>query len=269
MAPKPFWKGYLKFSLVTCSIAMIPATTENEKVRFHILSRKTGNRVISQYVDEQSGKPIDDDRKAKAYLRGEQDYVLLEDDELELVKLESTRTIDIDIFAPAHSIEWIWCDRPHFLLPDDPVGVEAFSVIREAMELTKTVGVSRLVMYGRERAVMLEPRNNGIVLWTLRYAEEVRNPVNYFSEIAHHEIDRSLMSLMSKFIQERIRPWSLELVHDPVQAQLLETISGKQKRRKNLVAPQKEPQTTGANIVNIMDALKKSIQSETNSKRPR
>ncbi len=269
MPLKPFWKGYLKFSLVTCSIAMVPATTENQKVRFHILNRKTGNRVISEYVDEQSGKPIEDDRKAKAYLRGEQDYVLLEDVELESLQLDSTRTIDIELFAPAHSIEWIWCDRPHFLMPDDPVGVEAFSVIREAMELTQTIGVSRLVMYGRERAVMLQPRDNGIVLWTLRYSEEVRNPVTYFSSIAHHDIDHSLMSMMSKIIEERTRPWDREMVHDPVQTELLEVISSKQKQRKRPAATRKEPQTTGANIINIMDALRKSIHSEMNSKRRR
>jgi len=137
------------------------------------------------------------------------------------------------------------------------------------MELTKTVGVSRLVMYGRERAVMLEPRNHGIVLWTLRYAEEVRNPLNYFSDIERPDIDRSLMRLMSTIIEERTSHWGRELVHDPVQAKLLEVISSKQKRRKRPTAIQKEPKTTGGNIVNIMDAPKKSIKSESNGKRSR
>src|ERR1700684_2577917 len=147
MAPRPFWKGYLKLSLVTCPVAMTPATTDNEKVRFHTLNRKTGNRVVSQYVDAVTGKPVDEDDEVKGYPRGEDDYVLLEDDELEAVGLESTRTIDIDMFVPADSIEWVWYDKPHYLTPDDEVGEEAYSVIRDAMGSTGMVGISRLGGY--------------------------------------------------------------------------------------------------------------------------
>ena len=201
MAPRSFWKGYLKLSLVTCPVAMVPATSENEKVRFHTLNSKTGNRVVSQYVDAVSGKSVDEDDEVKGYPRGEDEYVILEDDELEAVALESTRTIDIDMFVSADSIEWIWYDKPHYLTPDDPVGEEAFSVIRDAMELTGTVGVSRLVLYRRERAVMLEPRDRGIVLWTLRYGDEVRDFERIFrkdrrwknrrgSDEACHQADR-------------------------------------------------------------------------------
>src|ERR1700688_705439 len=153
MAPRPFWSGYLKLSLVTCPVAMAPATTENEKVRFHTLNRKTGNRVASQYIDAVTGKLVDEDAQVKGYPRGENEYVLLEDDELEAVGLESTRTIDIDMFVPADSIDWGWYDKPHYLTPNDPVGEEAFCVIRDAMEATGTIGISRLVMYHRERAV--------------------------------------------------------------------------------------------------------------------
>ena len=187
MAPRPFWSGYLKLSLVTCPVAMAPATTENEKVRFHTLNRNTGNRVASQYIDAVSGKPVDEDDQVKGYPRGEDDYVLLEDDELEAVGLESTRTIDIDMFVPADSIDWVWYDKPHYLTPNDPVGEEAFCVIRDAMEATGMVGISRLVMYHRERAVMLEPRGKGIVLWTLRYGDEVRDPESYFGEYRRRE----------------------------------------------------------------------------------
>ncbi|MGO4840366.1 Ku protein, partial [Rhizobiaceae sp. 2RAB30] len=156
-APRPFWKGYLKLSLVTCPVAMTPATSESEKVRFHTLNRKTNSRVVSQYVDAVSGKPVAEEDEAKGYQRGEDEYVLLEDEELDAVGLESTRTIDIDMFVAADSIGWIWYDKPHYLTPDDPVGEEAFSVIRDAMASTKTVGISRLVLYRRERAVLLVP----------------------------------------------------------------------------------------------------------------
>jgi Ku protein len=117
MAPRSFWKGYLTLSFVNCPVAMTPETTEIEKVRFHILNRKTGNRVVSQYVDAVSGKRADEDDEVKGYPPGEHDYVVLEDDELEAVNLESTRTIDIDMFVPADSIEWIWYDKPHYLTP--------------------------------------------------------------------------------------------------------------------------------------------------------
>jgi DNA end-binding protein Ku len=145
MAPRSFWKGYLKLSLVTCPVAMTPVVTQSEKVRFHVLNRKTGNRVNSQYIDEVTGKPVDEDDEVKGYPRGEEDFVLLEDEELESVGLESTRTIDIDMFVPAQSLQWIWYDKPHYLVPDDPVGEEAFAVIRDAMESTRMVAISRLV----------------------------------------------------------------------------------------------------------------------------
>jgi DNA end-binding protein Ku len=132
MAPRPSWRGYLKLSLVTCPVALVPATSEAEKVRFHTLNRATGNRVHARYVDAETGKPVGDEDQVKGYEREDGEYVMLEDEELDAVALESTRTIDIDCFVPADSIGWIWYDEPHYLVPDDKVGEEAFSVIRES-----------------------------------------------------------------------------------------------------------------------------------------
>lgn len=261
MAPRSFWKGYLKLSLVTCPVAMMPATTDNEKVRFHTLNRKTGDRVVTQYVDASSGKPVEEDDEVRGYERAEGDFILLEHEELEAVGLESTRTIDIDMFVPADSIEWVWYDKPHYLIPDDPVGEEAFSVIRDAMASTKTVGVSRLVLYRRERAVMLEPRDKGIVLWTLRYGDEVRDEKDYFGHIPETKLDPKLMS--STLIDERTKPWDPDMVSDPVQARLLDIIAEKKKGRKRPAretAAAEEP--APSNVINIMDALRKSISSE-------
>jgi DNA end-binding protein Ku len=269
MTRRSFWKGYLKLSLVTCPVAMTPATSESEKVRFHTLNRKTGNRVVSEYVDAETGRPVGEDDEVKGYPRGEHDYVLLEDEELEAVRLESARTIDIEVFAPADKVDWLWYDKPHYLVPDDPVGVEAFSVIRDAMEATRTVGISRLVMYRRERAVMLQPRDRGIVLWTLRYDEEVRDPNDYFTDIEHGEVDPTLMNLVSKLIDEHWKPWSSSMTRDPVQSRLLEIIAAKKKGRKRPVAAKAEAPVTPSNVVNIMDALRKSIGSETKSAKRR
>lgn len=262
MAPRSFWKGYLKLSLVTCAVAMTPATSENEKVRFHTLNARTGNRVVSQYIDAVTEKPVDEDDEVKGYPRGEDDYVMLEDDEIEAVALESTRTIDIDSFVPRDSIEWIWYDKPHYLTPNDAVGEEAFAVIREAMASTQMVGISRLVMYRRERAVMLEPRDKGIILWTLRYGDEVRDESDYFGHIKEGKPDPKLMTLVTKLIDERTGPWEPGIVDDPVQDKLLDIIAAKKKGRKRVAKATPTSGEPASNVINIMDALKKSIASE-------
>ena len=263
MAPRSFWKGYLKLSLVTCPVAMMPATTDNEKVRFRTLNAKTGNRVLSQYVDAVSGKAVEDDDQVKGYPRGEDDFVLLEDDDLDAVALESTRTIDIDMFVPADSIAWIWYDQAHFLIPNDPVGEEAFSVIRQAMASTKTVGISRLVLYRRERAVLLQPQGKGIILWTLRYGDEVRDAGDYFGAAGKAKVDAGLMDLLTRLIEARKVPWTPDMVDDPVQAKLLDIIASMKKGRKRPARANVAAEATSGNVINIMDALKKSIAAES------
>jgi len=267
MAPRTFWKGYLKLSLVTCPVAMMPATLPDEKLRFHMLNAGTGNRVLSQYVDAVTGKPVDEDDVVKGYQRGDEDYVMLEDEEIEAVALESTRTIDIDTFVPRDTIEWIWYDTPHYLTPNDPVGEEAFSVIREAMAATGTVGISRLVMYRRERAIMLEPRGRGIIVWTLRYGDEVRDESDYFRPLPGADDDPSLMAMMKTLIEERTAPWSPAMVDDPVQEKLLDIIAAKKKGRKRPAKPRAETAEKPDNVVNIMDALRQSIGADAKRKR--
>ncbi|MFH5776617.1 Ku protein [Paracoccus sp. NGMCC 1.201697] len=266
MAPRSFWKGYLKLSLVTCPVSMMPATTENEKVRFHTLNARTGHRVVSRYVDAVTGKPVAPEDEVKGYARGEDEYILLEDDEIEAVGLESTRTIDIDMFVPSDSIEWIWYDRPHYLTPADNMGEEAFSVIRDAMAATRMVGISRLVLYRRERAVMLEPRGKGIILWTLRYGDEVRDEADYFAGIGKAKPDAAAMKLVTRLIGERSKDWTPEMVHDPVQENLLALIANRKKGRKPKKAAGAKAQETSGNVVNIMDALKKSLAAEGKGK---
>ena len=266
MALRPYWKGYLKLSLVTCLVQMMPATSENEKVRFHTLNRETHNRVVSQYVDAVTGKEVDDENEAKGYQRGENDYILLEDEELENIALESTKTIDIDLFAPRDSIQWIWLETPYYLSPDDPVGQEAFSVIRDAMAAEDMVGISRLVISRRERAVMLEPRGKGIVVWTLRFGDEVRDEDAYFGEIDDRKSDSKLMPLIQQLIKKQTRHWDRKLVSDPVQDKLLEIIKAKRKKTKPPAkAKASEPEATPNNVINIMDALRRSVKAE---KRP-
>jgi DNA end-binding protein Ku len=262
MALRPYWKGYLKLSLVTCPVQMMPATSESEKVRFHTLNRETHNRVVSRYVDAITGKEVKEDDEVKGYQRGENDYIILEDEELENVALDSTKTIDIDVFAPHDSIEWVWLDTPYFMSPDDPVGQEAFSVIRDAMTAEDMVGISRLVISRRERAVMLEPRGKGIVLWTLRFGDEVRAEDDYFSGIDDRSSDAEVMPLIQQLIKKQTRHWDSNLVADPVQDKLLEIIEAKRKKTKPPLKAKAGEPTTPNNVVNIMDALRKSVSAE-------
>jgi DNA end-binding protein Ku len=267
MAARTFWNGYLKLSLVTCPVAMMPATSESEKVRFHTLNRKTGHRVVSEYLDAVSGKPVPDDDQAKGYPRGEDDYVLLSDDDLDAVNLESNRTIDIEKFVPADSVGWIWHDKPHFLTPNDPVGEEAFSVIREAMTASETVGIARVVLYRRERAVMLEPRGKGIVLWTLRYGDEVRNPKDYFGDTPDRKVDRKQLDMITRLIDERTTDWKPEMAHDPIQTDLLKLIEARKKGRKKGPKAKTAAEEKPSNVVSIMDALRKSVKAEAGKRK--
>ncbi|HEX2148501.1 MAG TPA: Ku protein [Pseudorhizobium sp.] len=266
MAPRAFWKGYLKLSLVTCRVSMTPAVSEGGKVRFHNLNRETHARVLSQYVDAETGEAVEDEDQVKGYEKGEGDYVLFEDEEIEDVGLESTRTIDIDTFVPLDSIGWVWYDRPHYLAPDDEVSAEAFAVIREAMAQTRTAGIARLVMYRRERAVLLSPKDRGIVVWTLRYGDEVREAKEYFGNVSDEKPASQHLTMMKKLIEERTEEWTPSMADDPVQDRLLAIIADRKKGKKAKKRP--EPKTEEpSNVIDIMSALKKSLAAEKKSSR--
>jgi DNA end-binding protein Ku len=257
MAPRSFWKGYLKLSLVTCPVAMLPATSEAEKVHFHTLNRATGNRVQSRYVDAETGRPVDDEGEVKGYERGEGEYVTLENEELDAVALESTRTIDIEKFVPAESVEWIWYDTPHFLVPDDKVGEEAFSVIRDAMHASDMRAITRVVLYHRERAVLLDPRDKGIVLWTLRYGDEGRDPKTYFAGIKKAGNNAKLKQSAQHFVKAHTKDWSTSMIKDPVQDVLLDLIASKEKANRSRAKPAKRKR---GNVIDLMAVLKKSLE---------
>lgn len=260
MAGRPFWAGHLRLSLVTCAVSMIPATTEAERIRFHMMNRQTGNRVFVQYVDAVTSTPVDDGDLVKGYPYGDDQYVVLEDDELDAIALESTRTIDIECFVDREEIGWVWYDTPHYLLPDDEIGTEAFTVIRDAMRHTGTVGIARLVLYRREHAVLLEPRDNGIVVWTLRYGEDVRDPADYLPAGDIPAPNRQDIAQLGKVIAGLTHPWNAAMVHDPVQARLKEIIDARRRSRRSRPVRRSEPPAE-EKIVNIVDTLRASLKS--------
>ena len=267
MAPRAFWKGYLKLSLVTCRVSMAPAVSESGKVRFHNLNRKTHNRVLSQYVDAVTGEAVEDEDQVKGYPKGEDDHVLFEDEEIEDVGLESTRTIDIETFVPVGSIGWIWYDRPHYLAPDDDVSAEAYAVIREAMATTGTAGIARLVMYRRERAVLLVPKDKGIVVWTLRYGDEIREAEDYFGNVDGDKPSSQHLTMMKKLIEERTEHWKPSMADDPVQDRLLDIIAERKKGKKAKTKRVEAKEDAPSNVIDIMSALKKSLAAERKSPR--
>ncbi|MBW6425155.1 Ku protein [Rhizobium sp. XQZ8] len=270
MAPRrPYWRGYLKLSLVTCPVAMTPAKSESEKVRFHTLNEKTGKRVVSHYLDSVTGKPVKDEDEAKGYERGENDYVILTDEDLEAVELETVRTIDIEKFVARDSIEWVYFDTPYYLTVNEKIGDEAFAVIREAMKAQDVVGVSRVVLGRRERAVILAPRGEGIVVWTLRYGDEVRPETDYFTGI-DKKSDAKGVEAIEKIIKKRLKYWSPTMVSDPIQESLLQLIADKKKQskptRKTTKASTGDKESK-SNVVSIMDALKKSVAKELKARK--
>jgi DNA end-binding protein Ku len=270
VAVRPYWKGYLKLSLVTCAVTLSPATTEGNRVRFHTLNRATGDRIYTRYVDAETGRTVDDDHQVKAYEKAEDEYVKLEDEELDAVKLDSVRTIDIDEFVEADSVEWTYFDTPYFVVPADEVGEEAFTVIREAMAEQDVVGISRLVLGNRERAVMLQPWEKGILLWTLRFGDEVRDEDEYFDKVDEERPDKQMLTIVEKIIEERTAAWNADMVKDPVQAKLKQIIKAKEapKRKGKAQKPadgEAEPEAP-TNVINLMAALKKSLEKRPGQK---
>jgi len=266
MPAGPSWKGYLKLSLVTCPVAMTPATSEGEKIRFHTLNRATGNRVRSRYVDSVTGKEVAEDDEVKAYDAGEDRQVLIEDEEIAAAAIESERTIDIESFVADDAVDWIWYDKPYYLAPDDKVGEEAFAVIRDAMAAAGVVGISRLVIAGRERAVLLQPWDRGILLWTLRHGGELRDAADYFAGVSGEKADAKLAGMIRDLIGQRTREWGEDLVSDPVQENLAKLIENRRKKTGKPKAGKAAKAEPPSNVVSIMEALKRSLAKEKKGK---
>ena len=263
MAPRPNWKGYLKLSLVSCSVALYSATSTNERIRFNILNRKTGNRVRNLVVDSETEEPVEQEDRIKGYQYEKGQYVQVEDDELDEVALESTHTIDIESFIPREEVDEIYLDESYYIVPNDKVAYEAFSVIRDAMKKEDLVGLARVVLYRRERILMLAPRGKGLIATALRYRPEVREEKNYFTDIPDVKLPADMLDLAVHILESKKGHFDPDQFEDRHESALASLIQAKQ-AGKPLPKPSEE---RPSNVINLMDALRRSVQAEKGGQR--
>ena len=258
MAPRPYWKGYLKLSLVSCPIALTPATSSSEKVSFRQVNKETGNRIRYKKVDTETDEEVPNDQIGKGYEVGKNEYLIMDDEELEDIQLESNHTIDIDQFVPFTQIDKRYYDQPYYIVPNDEVGAEAFAVIRKAMEGKGVTALGRVVMNKRERVIALEPWGKGLLGTTLHYDYEVRKADDYFDDIPDVKIPSDMLKLAEHIVESKEGDFQPDLFVDHYETALVEVIRKKQAH----VPLQKSADKVAApkNVINLMDALRRSVQ---------
>jgi DNA end-binding protein Ku len=258
MAPRAYWKGYLKLSLVSCPIALYPASSSSERVSFNRINVKTGNRLKQQMVDAASGEPVDKDDIKRGYEYAKGQYIIVEDDELEKIQIESSHTIDINSFVPREEIDDRYLDSPYYITPTDQVGMEAFTVIRDAMREKKMVGLARVVLSRREHVVMLEPFEKGLLATTLRYPYEIRDGAEYFGDIPELKLPADMKKLATHIVDSMAGHFEPQSFDDHYEKALVELLKTKQAGKP---IPTTAEEAVQPRVINLMDALRASINA--------
>ena len=255
MAQRANWKGFLRLSLVTCPVALFPATSETEKISFNQINRNTGHRIKYLKVDADTGDEVSAEDIMKGYKVDSDTYIEIDKDELENIALESTRTIEIDEFVPKSDIDQRYVIRPYYLVPDGKVGHDAYAVIRETIRNMDMVAIGRLVLTNREHIIALEPLKKGLMGTLLRYPYEVRDEDEYFDDIQDVKVTKDMLDLAKHIVEQKSGEFEPGKFEDRYEAALTELINQKESGR---TAPSK-PRPRGENVVDLMDALKRSI----------
>ena len=263
MAPRAYWKGYLKLSLVSCPIALYPATSEREKISFHQLNKKTGHRIRYRKVDAETGHEVESSDIIKGYEVAKGEYIELDPEELEAVALESKRTIEIEEFVPKSQIDELYIRDPYYIAPDGEVGQQAFAVIREAIRKEGMVAIGKVVFTSREHIIALEARDKGMMGITLRYPYEVRKQSDYFADIKDEKVPKDMLDLALHIVGTKRGDFEPEKFEDQYEDALKELLSKKQKGEK--IERPREP--ARSNVVNLMEALRESIKAEGGNER--
>ena len=259
MAPRANWKGFLRLSLVTCPVALYPATSDTEKVSFNQINRKTGHRIKYAKVDADTGEEVANEDIMKGYKVDTDTYIEVSKDELDELALESTRTIEIDEFVPRSDIDSRYVIRPYYLVPDGKVGHDAFAVIRETIRSMDKVAIGRVVLTNREHIIALEPLDKGLMGTLLRYPYEVRSETEYFEDIQDVKITKDMLDLAKHIVEQKSASFEPEQFEDRYEQALIDLIN--QKRNGLSTKTKAAPKTTG-NVINLMDALKRSLAGE-------
>ena len=257
MAPRPYWKGYLKLALVSCPIALSPATSSTERVSFRQVNKETGNRIRYKKVDSETDEEVSADQIGKGYEVGKGEYLIMDDDELAAVELESTHTIEIDSFVPFAQIDKRYYDQPYYIVPNDEVGVEAFAVIREAMVGKGVTALGRVVMNKRERVIAIEPWGKGLLGTSLHYSYEIRKAEDYFDDIPEVKIAPDMLKLAEHIVEGKEGEFQPDLFADHYEEAVVEII--KKKQAHIPLAKSAEKPSAPKNVINLMDALRKSV----------
>jgi DNA end-binding protein Ku len=260
MAPRPYWKGYLKLLLVSCPIALYPATSSSERVSFNRINKKTGHRLKQQQVDGETGEPVERDDVGRGYEVAKGQYIQVEDDEIEKIQIESSHTIDIDSFVPRAEVDDRYLNAPYYVAPTDQVGQEAFAVIRDAIREKKMVALGRVVLARREYVVMLEAFDKGLVATTLRYPYEVRDEKAYFEDVPAIKLPADMKNLAAHIVDSKASHFDPTKFEDRYETALVELLKEKQagkpiKRSGEEPAPRR--------VINLMDALRASVAADT------
>jgi DNA end-binding protein Ku len=259
MAPRANWKGFLRLSLVTCPVALYPATSESEKISFNQLNRKTGHRIKYAKVDADSGEEVANEDIVKGYKVDTDTFVEVTKEELENVALESTRTIEIDEFVDRTEIDPRYLIRPYYLRPDGKVGHDAFAVIRETIREMGKVAIGRVVLSNREHIIALEAMDRGLIGTLLRYPYEVRDPAEYFDDIQDVKVTKDMLDLARHIVEQKAGRFEPDKFEDQYETALVDLIN--QKRAGKPITPKERPR--GDNVVDLMEALRRSVGGAT------
>jgi DNA end-binding protein Ku len=255
MAPRANWKGFLRLSLVTCPVALYPATSESEKISFNQLNKQTGHRIKYVKVDSDTGEEVPNEDIVKGYALDKETFIEVSKEELEEIALESTRTIEIDEFVEKSEIDARYLIRPYYLRPDGKVGHDAFAVIRETIREMNKVAIGRVVLTNREHIIALEPLDKGLVGTLLRYPYEVRSEAEYFDEIQDVKITKDMLDLAKHIVNQKSGSFEPGKFEDQYETALIDLIN--QKRAGKPITPKERPR--GENVVDLMEALRRSV----------
>lgn len=256
MAPRAVWKGTLKIAEVTCPVSLYTAASTSERISFHTLNRKTGNRVQRQFIDEVSGKPVESEDQVKGYDKGDGDYVILEPEEIAAAIPESDKTLTVETFLPCDEIDDIFFDKPYYVSPSTPVAAEAFALIREGMKERQSAALARTVIFRRMRSILIRPHGEGLIATTLNFDYEVRSAQDAFSDIPEIKIDDEMLQLAEHIIKTKAGAFDPKQFDDRYESALAELVQAKIEGRK--IKPQKQPEP--AKVVSLLDALRESAK---------